>query len=75
MDSLTNPIIDQLRNGPPTLDVEDACKCLGFSRSHGYSLVRRGAFPAKVIQAGGRYKVLTASLVHLFEDEHPVGVA
>lgn len=57
-----------LVDGPPTLDVPTASEHLGISRSHGYALARRGEFPARVLNVGGRLRVVTASLVALLSE-------
>lgn len=51
----------------PTLDMITACEYLGISKSLGYRQAAEGRFPAKVIKVGGRYKVVTASLLALLE--------
>jgi predicted DNA-binding transcriptional regulator AlpA len=58
------PTLAEIRaNWPPAVDVPTAGAVFGLSRSHAYELVARGEFPAKVIKFGGRYKVLTESLI------------
>ena len=75
------PTLDDVRGWPATVSVPTACKPLGVCNSHGYALVARGEFPARVIRVGGRVRVVTASLVRLLEDQHqdaghhPVGAA
>lgn len=69
------PALDQLRVGPPTLDVGTASAVLGISRAHGYAQAARGQFPCRVIKVGGRYRVVTASLVRLLEGDQPLGAA
>lgn len=63
----SNATVSQLRDGQPTLGVPEACKLLGISRSHGYEAVKRGVFPAKVLQVGRAYRVVTASLLRVLE--------
>lgn len=60
--------LDDLRSGPPTLDVPTAARALGISRSYAFELARRGEFPCRVIPVGNRVRVVTASLVALLED-------
>lgn len=65
----TGLTLDQLRDGPPTVDVPTACKLIGISRAHGYLLASRGEFPCRTLKAGGRVRVITASLLRLLADE------
>lgn len=53
---------------PPAVDVPTAGAAFGLSRSHAYELVTRGKFPAKVVKFGGRYKVLTESLIRVLSE-------
>ncbi len=57
------PTLEQVRHWPATVDIPPACSALGISRSHGYELVRRGDFPARVITLSGRYVVVTDDLI------------
>jgi predicted DNA-binding transcriptional regulator AlpA len=59
--------LDDLRKGPPTVDIPTAAKALGISRSYGFELAKRGEFPAKVIPVGRHLRVVTASLLELLE--------
>lgn len=61
------PTLDEVRQWPATVDVSLACRALGVSRSHGYDLLARGEFPAKVLPVGNRHRVVTASLIRLLE--------
>ncbi|GAA3196630.1 hypothetical protein GCM10017688_64900 [Streptomyces ramulosus] len=54
-----------------TGSVSDAAKALGFSRSKGYDLVRRGAFPCRVLTIGRTSRVVTASLLRVLESGEP----
>lgn len=63
------PTLDEIRNWPATVDVADAARALGISRSAAYEAIRIGEFPAKVIPVRRRYKVVTASLVRLLSAE------
>jgi hypothetical protein len=67
--ALCGRTLEEIRNGPAVTPVAVASADLGFSKSHGFELVRRGEFPAKVITAGRRYVVVTASLVRVLEGE------
>jgi predicted DNA-binding transcriptional regulator AlpA len=66
---LTGPTLDEIRNWPATVDPATAARAVGVSRSHAYALVGRGEFPAKVIQVGGKKRVVTASILALLEAE------
>jgi predicted DNA-binding transcriptional regulator AlpA len=46
-----------------------AAAAFGISRSHAYDLVARGEFPAKMIQLGNRYRVITASIIRALSDD------
>lgn len=76
------PTLADIRGWPATVDVPTAALALGLSRSHAYALARAGQFPAKVLIAGGRMRVITASLLALLScgpeqppSEHIGGVA
>jgi predicted DNA-binding transcriptional regulator AlpA len=59
------PTLDEVRGWPATVSVPTACSALGVSRSCGYDAARRGQFPVRVIRVGGRYRVVTASLLEV----------
>lgn len=63
------PSLDDLKVGPPTLDVPLACRVLGISRAHGYGLLQRDAFPAKTLKIGNTRRVVAADLVRLLSAE------
>lgn len=63
------PRLEEVRTWPATVSVPTACRPLGISTSHGYALVARDEFPARVIRAGNCYRVVTASLVRTLADE------
>ncbi|MFD9224846.1 hypothetical protein ACFWDI_33710 [Streptomyces sp. NPDC060064] len=54
-----------------TGSVEDASKAFGFSRSKGYTLVRQGMFPCRVLRIGRSTRVVTASLLRVLESGEP----
>jgi hypothetical protein len=58
-----NPTLDDIRRWPATVDVATAGSAFGLSRSYAYELARTGGLPARVIQVGGRYRVVTASII------------
>lgn len=61
------PTLEEIRAWPATVDVPRGADALGVSRSHAYELAKRGEFPARTIQVGGRIRVITASLIRLLE--------
>lgn len=64
------PTLDEIKTTwPAAVSVEKGSNALGFSRAYGYALIRRGEFPAKVIKAGRRCTVITASLVRVLSGE------
>ena len=50
---------------PLMVDVSTAARALGISRSTGYDLARRGAFPCRVLHVGSSYRVPTAELLRV----------
>jgi Helix-turn-helix domain len=54
--------VEQVLALPPTVDVVTACAALGLGRTLGYELIRRGAFPTRVLKVGRRYLIPTADL-------------
>jgi hypothetical protein len=65
---MTAPTLDDVRTWPATIPLADACAVLGFSRSWGYELVARRAFPCRVLTVSHRHRVITASLVRLLSE-------
>lgn len=65
------PTVEDIRAWPATVDVRTACTVYGISGSHGYELVRRGEFPARVIRLGRRTRVITASILATLGEETP----
>lgn len=59
------PTLDELRLWPPTCDPPAASAALGISRSYGYELIKRGEFPVRTLQVGGKTRVLTADLMRV----------
>lgn len=57
----------RLRRYGPTMPVEMASNELGFSRSHGYQMIKTGEFPARTIKVGRRLVVVTESLIDVLE--------
>lgn len=62
---MNGPTIDDIRAWPATVDVATASRAIGVSRSYGYELARRGAFPVKCLPVGGKTRVLTSDLMHV----------
>jgi predicted DNA-binding transcriptional regulator AlpA len=59
-DTLT---LDQLHHLPAVVDLATAARVFGIGRSTVYRLARTGAFPCRVLQVGGSYRVATADLL------------
>jgi predicted DNA-binding transcriptional regulator AlpA len=55
--------LEEIRTWPATVDVTEACRAWGISKSHGYELCARNEFPARVIRVGSRYRVITSSIL------------
>jgi len=47
---------------PPVIDLATACAALGVGRTAGYTHVRNGTFPCRVIRVGRRYRIPTADI-------------
>jgi predicted DNA-binding transcriptional regulator AlpA len=63
------PTLPEVRQWPANVSVPMAAAAFGISRSHAYDLVARGEFPAKMIQLGNRYRVITASIIRALSDD------
>ena len=61
------PTLDEIRAWPAAVDVPDAARAIGISKSHFYELITRGEAPVKVLSFGARHRVVTASLIQLLE--------
>ncbi len=57
------PTLDEIRAWPATVDIPTAARAYGLSRAYAYELASRAAFPARVLKVGGRYRVVTASIL------------
>ena len=68
MKTRTGPSLAAIRKWPATVSVEDAASAYGISRSLAYELIAAGDAPFRVLVVRGRYRVLTASLVRVLED-------
>ena len=66
------PTLAEIRDRwPATVGVPRAATAFGISRSYAYELISRGEFPATVIRAGGRRRVVTASIIRALSGERP----
>ena len=65
------PTLEEIKAWPAAVSVTTAAQAFGISRSHAFDLARRGEFPAKVIRAGGRYLVVTASIISALSATNP----
>ncbi len=63
------PTLDDIRSWPATVDLATGGRPFGISRSYAYELAKRGEFPAKVIQVGGKARVVTASILAILSAE------
>ena len=50
---------------PVMVNVDTAARALGFSRSTGYELARRGEFPCRVLHVCSSYRIPTAELLRV----------
>lgn len=63
------PTLDEIRRTwPAAVGVPEAAAAFGLSRSYAYELIARGEFPARVLRLGGRYRVVTSSIVKTLSD-------
>lgn len=60
---MSGPTLDEIRTWPATVDPATGATPYGISKSYAYELIKRGEFPAKVIKVGGRYRIVTASIL------------
>ncbi|MEU9570905.1 helix-turn-helix domain-containing protein [Streptomyces massasporeus] len=63
------PTLDEIRSWAATIDVHQAARALGISKSHLYELIKRNQVPFRVVAFGSRYRVITASLIRYLEAE------
>jgi hypothetical protein len=57
----------EVRDWPPTVNVDRAALALGVSRAALYAAISEGTAPVRVVRVGHRIKVLTHSLVAVLE--------
>jgi hypothetical protein len=67
------PTLNDIRGWPATVDIPMANTALGLSRAHGYALAQQGEYPARILKLGGRYRVVTASIIRLLSENSPEG--
>lgn len=63
------PTLDEVRTWPAMVGIPAAARVFLLSETHGYNLARRGEFPARVLKIGGRYRVVTASIIAALADD------
>lgn len=66
--SVTTLTLEDLRNGPPTVSVEQAARCLGVSRAYAYMMARDGRLPA-IRLSPSRVRVSSAGLLRMLEGD------
>ena len=57
----------EVRGWPAAVDVEDAARALGISRSSAYEAIANDEFPAATIRVNRRLRVLTHSLISVLK--------
>ncbi|MFG2473528.1 helix-turn-helix transcriptional regulator [Streptomyces fagopyri] len=67
MSAAPTPTLDEIRDWPATVNVPEAARAIGISKSHFFELIKRGEAPVSVLSFGARHRVVTASLVRLLE--------
>lgn len=68
----SQPTLDEVRQWPATVTVDQAASALGISRSHLYDVIKEGTAPVKVQVIGKTFRVITASLLRILEAD-PAG--
>ena len=63
------PTLEEIRTGPPMLEVPPVAAVLRISKSYFYELIQRGEAPVRVVKVGTRYRVPRTALLALLEDE------
>lgn len=69
MNAAKSPTLAEVAEWPATVSLTEANRAFGISKSHGYDLAARDAYPARVLRVGGRIRVLTASIVKVLSAE------
>lgn len=62
------PTLDEVRTWPATVDVPTGGRVYHLTRPTAFRLARSGKFPARVLKVGGRYRVVTASIIATLTD-------
>lgn len=65
------PTLTEIKAWPATVDVAVAASAFGLSKSFSYEAIARGEFPAKTLKVGGRWRVITASIVKALSVDDP----
>lgn len=63
--TVTRSLRQELLDAGPTIDLPLANRLLGISKSHGYSLAKRGDYPVRLLKLGHSYRVVTSELLTL----------
>lgn len=61
------PTLADVRDWPATVDVAQAAKAFGISRSQMYEEIRTGAAPVRTLRFSTRIRVVTSSIVAALE--------
>jgi excisionase family DNA binding protein len=59
------PSLEEIRTGPPMLDIPPVAAVLRISKSYFYELIKRGEAPVRVVRVGSRYRVPRSALLAL----------
>jgi predicted DNA-binding transcriptional regulator AlpA len=59
------PTLDEIRSWPAAVTLPKAATAFGISKSHAYSLVKSGSFPARTVPFGASVRVVTASIIEV----------
>jgi hypothetical protein len=57
------PTLEEIKGWPATVDPATGGLAFGISRSYSYELIKKGEFPAKVLDVGGKKRIITASIL------------
>ena len=69
---MRSPTLTEIKEQwPATVDIPTAGTAFGISRNRSYELAKHGEFPAKIIQVGSRYRVITESIIRALSDDIP----
>jgi predicted DNA-binding transcriptional regulator AlpA len=65
------PSLAEIASWGATVDVAQGGRAFGLSKSFSYDLLARGEFPARALKVGGRWRIVTASIVKALSAETP----